>query len=63
MDDITELRSDVSNLRQRTTVLIWAVGVVAGLTIAILGNLITQSYQLGQTIGRLDVLISHVQMH
>jgi hypothetical protein len=27
-----------------------------------LGNLLTMSYQLGQTIGRLDVLIAHVQM-
>jgi hypothetical protein len=62
MDDISEIRSDIRELRQRTTVLTWAVGILAGLTIAILGNLVVQSYQLGQTIGRLDVLIDHVQM-
>jgi hypothetical protein len=62
MDDISEIRIDVRELRQRTTVLTWAVGILAGLTIAILGNLVVQSYQLGQTIGRLDVLIDHVQM-
>jgi hypothetical protein len=62
MDDISEIRIDVRELRQRTTVLTWAVGILAGLTIAILGNLVVQSYQLGQTIGRLDVLIDRVQM-
>jgi hypothetical protein len=62
MDDISEIRIDIRELRQRTTVLTWAVGILAGLTIAILGNLVVQSYQLGQTIGRLDVLIDRVQM-
>jgi hypothetical protein len=62
MTDISDIRIDVRELRQRTTVLTWAVGLLAGLTIAILGNLVVQSYQLGQTIGRLDVLIDHVQM-
>jgi hypothetical protein len=56
MDDITELRSDVSNLRQRTTVLIWAVGVVAGLTIAILGNLMVQSLDLAAIIHKMDLI-------
>jgi hypothetical protein len=46
MDDATEIRSDIRELRQRTTLLTWAVGILAGLTIAILGNLLAQSYQL-----------------
>lgn len=51
----------MSDMTQRLTVLTWAVGIVAALTIAILGNSISQSFQLGQTIGRLDVLIDHAQ--
>jgi hypothetical protein len=62
MDDIAEIRSDVRDLKQRATVLTWAVGVMAALTIAILGNLLAMSIQLGQTIGRLDVLIGHVTL-
>jgi hypothetical protein len=62
MDDIAEIRSDIRELRQRTTMLTWAVGVVAALTIATLGNLLAMSIQLGQTIGRLDVLIAHVRL-
>ena len=62
MSDETEIRSDIRFLRQRTTILTWAVGILAGLTIAILGNLITMSFQLGRINGALDVLISHVQM-
>lgn len=67
MDDqtrhrIARLETVVESLRHRTTVLIWVVGLIAGLTIASFGNTITMSYQLGQTIGRLDVLIDHVQM-
>jgi hypothetical protein len=61
-DDIAEIRSDVRELRQRTTVLTWAVGIIAALVIAMLGNTLTMSYQLGATIGRLDVLIDHVQL-
>jgi hypothetical protein len=61
-DDIAEVRSDIGELRQRTTVLTWAVGIIAALVIAMLGNTLTMSYQLGQTIGRLDVLIDHVQL-
>ena len=49
-------------IRHRFTVLTWAVGITAALVIAALGNMVTMSYQLGATIGRLDVLISHVQM-
>jgi hypothetical protein len=45
--------------RQRVTVLLWAVGILAGVMVAVLGNLIAVSFQLGQTIGRLDVLIAH----
>src|SRR5690348_7849148 len=46
-------------IRHRFTVLTWAVGITAALVIAALGNMVTMSYQLGATIGRLDVLISH----
>ena len=57
-----DIRSDIRELRQRTTVLTWAVGIIAALVIAMLGNTLTMSYQLGQTIGRLDVIIDHVQL-
>lgn len=65
MSDISippDIRADVHNLRQRTTLLLWAVGILAGVMIAVLANLIAQSYQLGQIAGRLDVLIDHVQL-
>ena len=63
MSDIPlDIRNDVHNLRQRTTLLLWAVGILAGVMIAVLGNLIAQSYQLGQITGRLDVLIDHVAL-
>jgi type VI protein secretion system component VasF len=58
----TEISGDIRELRQRTTILTWAVGIIAALVIAMLGNTITMSYQLGQTIGRLDVLIDRVQL-
>lgn len=60
MSDTVDIRNDVHALRQRLTLLIWAVGILAGVTVAILGNLVAQSYQLGQINGRLDVLIDHV---
>lgn len=59
---IAGLEAAVESLRHRTTALIWVVGLIAGLTIAMLGNTLTMSYQLGATIGRLDVLISHVSL-
>jgi type VI protein secretion system component VasF len=63
VSDLTDISGDIRELRQRTTVLTWAVGIIAALVIAMLGNTITMSYQLGQTIGRLDVLISHVSLN
>jgi hypothetical protein len=54
----TEISGDI----RETTILTWAVGIIAALVIAMLGNTITMSYQLGQTIGRLDVLIDRVQL-
>jgi hypothetical protein len=57
-----DIRADVHNLRQRTTLLLWAVGILAGVMIAVFANLLVATYQLGQITGRLDVLISHVQM-
>ena len=49
-------------IRQRFTIVYWALGALLGLVIALLGTTVTQSYQLGQTIGRLDVLIDHVTL-
>lgn len=61
MDD-NQIIPRLTVLEHRSTVLLWVVGLLAGLTVAIFANLVVQSYQLGQTIGRLDVLIDHVQM-
>jgi hypothetical protein len=54
---------DDEQIRHRFTVLTWAVGVSAALTIATLGMVVTMSYQIGQIAGELAVLIGHVQMH
>lgn len=57
-----DIRGDIRELRQRTTMLIWAVGIIAALVIAMLGNTITMSCQLGTVLGRLDVLIDRLQL-
>ena len=49
-------------IKTRFTILFWATGIVAAVEIAILGNLISMSYQLGQIAGQLSVLISHVTL-
>ena len=49
-------------IRNRFTVLTWAVGITAALVIAMLSMMVNMSYQLGQTIGELNVVLSHVQM-
>jgi hypothetical protein len=49
-------------IKHRFTVLTWAVGVTAALTIATLGMVVTMSYQLGQIEGQLSVLVGHVQL-
>lgn len=49
-------------IRTRFNVLTWAVGVLAGLVIAMLGPLITMAHQLGQIGGELTVLINHVML-
>jgi hypothetical protein len=46
----------------RFTILTWAVGITAGLTIATLSMVVTMSYQLGRIAGELGVLIGHVQL-
>lgn len=51
---------DDEQIRHRFAVLTWAVGITAALVIALLGNMITMSYQLGMI--RLDILISHVSL-
>ena len=43
-------------------VLTWAVGITAALIIATLGMVVSLSFQLGQIIGELTVLVGHVQM-
>jgi hypothetical protein len=53
---------DNEQIRHRFTVLTWAVGVSAALTIATLGMVVTMSYQLGQIAGELTVMVGHVQM-
>jgi hypothetical protein len=49
-------------IKHRFTVLTWAVGVTAALTIATLGMVVTLSYQLGQIAGELAILVDHVQL-
>lgn len=52
----------IDQIKHRFTVLTWAVGVTAALTIATLGMVVTMSYQLGQIAGELAVLVDHVQL-
>jgi hypothetical protein len=49
-------------VRNRFTVLTWAIGITAALVIATLATVVNLSYQVGQIAGELAVLISHVQM-
>jgi hypothetical protein len=51
-----------AQIQHRFTVLTWAVGISAALTIATLGMVVTLSYQLGQIAGELSVLVAHVQL-
>lgn len=60
-DTTADLGHRVATLGHRVTVLTWAVGVSAALTIATLGMIVTMSYQLGQIVGTLAVLTEHVQ--
>jgi len=57
---VSDIRMDDEQIRHRFAVLTWAVGITAALVIALLGNMITMSYQLGMI--RLDILISHVSL-
>ena len=54
--------ASIRHLDQRVTVLTWALGVTAALTVATLGMVVTLSYQLGQIAGELSVLVGHVQL-
>jgi hypothetical protein len=60
MSDADDILDD--EIKHRFTVLTWAVGITAALTIATLGMVVTMSYQLGHIAGRLDVLIGHVTL-
>jgi heme A synthase len=51
---------DDDRIKQRFTVLTWAVGISAALTIATLGMVVSMSYQLGHIAGALDVVVAHV---
>lgn len=64
MSDLSlpSLLASIRHLDQRVTVLTWALGVTAALTVATLGMVVTLSYQLGQIAGELSVLINHVQL-
>ena len=59
----TDTYSEKSDIRGRFTLLTWAVGILAVLVVAMLGNLISMSFQLGHISGELAVLISHVALH
>lgn len=49
-------------IRNRFNILTWAIGAVGGLTIALLGTVISMSYQLGQISGELTILINHITL-
>jgi hypothetical protein len=49
-------------IRNRFMILTWVVGVTAALVVAMLGNVISLSYQVGQINGQLNVLINHVTL-
>lgn len=51
-----------TEIKNRFNVLTWAVGVIGALTVAILGMVVTMSYQLGQISGELTILINHVTL-
>jgi hypothetical protein len=51
-----------NEIRQRFTILTWAVGILAALQIAMLGVVINLSYQVGQVTGELAVVINHIQL-
>jgi hypothetical protein len=53
---------DNDQIRQRFTVLTWAVGATLGMLAALLGSMISISFQLGHVTGELSVLIGHVQL-
>lgn len=54
------LLASIRHLDQRVTVLTWALGVTAALTVATLGMIVTLSYQLGHIAGSPDILTAHV---
>jgi hypothetical protein len=49
-------------IKNRFTVLTWAVGGVGALVVATLGMVVTMSYQLGQISGELAVMLNHVTL-
>ena len=49
-------------IKHRFTILTWAIGLVAGLVVAMLVTTINLSYQVGQINGQLTVLINHVTL-
>lgn len=62
-DELQDIGSDIRELRQRGTLLTWAVGALLGLVAALLGSMISISFQLGHVTGQLAVLIDHVTLH
>lgn len=57
MSDTTDIAGDIRELRQRTTVLTWAVGIIAALVIAMLGNTITELHDLIAINHKMGVLL------
>lgn len=47
---------------ERVTLLTWALGITAGLVIALLATTVNISFQLGRIAGELTVLVAHVQL-
>jgi hypothetical protein len=59
---MSERSMNDAEIQHRFTLLTWAVGISATLTVATLGMVVTLSYQLGQIAGSLSVLVGHVQL-
>lgn len=64
-----EIENRFTEIKNRFTVLTWAIGGVGALVVATLGmvfamwqSIATISYQLGQISGELNVVINHVTL-
>lgn len=63
MSDIPlDLQQVLRSMRSQISVLMWGLGITAGVLVALLATMITMSYQLGELSGQLSVLIGHVSL-